>query len=185
MYRIVHFKRKPQQETVSSKTAKLIHDVRSVIGYTKVHLATFQNGTVGPASSTGLFFSQKKAKLSILFPKMYENKHWEKFQRGDQRCLSQRGSHCNIQLSINGKERTSSLFHLSQYITLSYRSIWKKAFYKQWCLTICTTLVKLSLKTKKGYKQGFVFNYVRRGVRKGLSTSDSVWKIYTEKKTGF
>lgn len=72
------------------------------------------------------FFPQKKAKLSILFPKMYENKHWEKFQRGDHRRLSQRESHCNIQLSINGKERTPSLFHLSQYITLSYRSIWKK-----------------------------------------------------------
>lgn len=64
MYRIVHFKRKPQQETVSSKTAKLIHDVRGVIGYTKVHLATFQNGTVGPASSPGLFFFPKRRQSS-------------------------------------------------------------------------------------------------------------------------
>lgn len=92
-------------------------------------------------------------------------------------------SRSNIQLS----EIVSSLFPLSQYITLSYSSLMKKPF-------TSNNMYKIGLRNYKEEHINRVFSSVlyreqRGGVRKWLSTSESLCRIYTQKKlspiTGF
>lgn len=84
-----------------------------------------------------------------------KNKHWESFQKQLEEvttiiiCLWR--SHCNIQLSVNGRDRLLSR-SISHYLTVASWGKKKKAIYKQWRLTICTGLIKhifLIIKEKK------------------------------------
>lgn len=84
-------------------------------------------------------------------------------------------SRSNIHLS----EIVSSLFPLSQYITLSYSSLMKKPF-------TSNNMYKIGLRNYKEKHINRVFSSVlyreqRGGVRKWLSTSESLCRIYTQK----
>lgn len=102
-----------------------------------------------------------------------KNKHWESFQKQLEEvttiiiCLWR--SHCNIQLSVNGRDRLLSR-SISHYLTVASWGKKKKAIYKQWRLTICTGLIKhiflIIKEKKKRYKQIFPFDYVHRAKRR-------------------
>lgn len=111
-----------------------------------------------------------------------KNKHWESFQKQLEEvttiiiCLWR--SHCNIQLSVNGRDRLLSR-SISHYLTVASWGKKKKAIYKQWRLTICTGLIKhifliIKEKKKKDINRFFpsiMYTEQRGGVGKWLSTS--------------
>lgn len=103
-----------------------------------------------------------------------KNKHWESFQKQLEEvttiiiCLWR--SHCNIQLSVNGRDRLLSR-SISHYLTVaSWGKKKKKPFtsngalqYVQDWSNISSWLLK---KKKKRYKQIFPFDYVHRAKRR-------------------
>lgn len=135
--------------------AHLRRNVRRVISYREVHFTDFQKWHSGSLLVLG------------------KNKHWESFQKQLEEvttiiiCLWR--SHCNIQLSVNGRDRLLSR-SISHYLTVASWGKKKKAIYKQWRLTICTGLIKhiflIIKEKKKRYKQIFPFDYVHRAKRR-------------------
>lgn len=95
-------------------------------------------------------------------------------------------SHCNIQLSINGRDRPLFVPSPTVYHTI----LQEKAIYKQWRLTVCTGLIFWI--QEKRYKQIlFPFTYIHRAKRrccKMIEHLSHCVNLHTEKllpSTGF
>lgn len=143
--------------------AHLRRNVRRVISYREVHFTDFQKWHSGSLLVLG------------------KNKHWESFQKQLEEvttiiiCLWR--SHCNIQLSVNGRDRLLSR-SISHYLTVASWGKKKKPFtsngalqYVQDWSNISSWLLKKKKKDINRFFPSIMYTEQRGGVGKWLSTS--------------
>lgn len=118
-------------------------NVRWVISYTKVHLTDVQMALWSCAFSPSAQSRANPFRLVPRHPEHVKTNTGNNFIQLEEVTTVVRlwRSHCNIQLSVNGRDRLPFVpSHTVYHIILQLPH--EKAIYKHWRLTICTGLIK-------------------------------------------